>query len=258
MKKKSASIVGSWKPRLFVLRGRRLSYYYSENDKEEKGLIDISGHRVLPAENDKITGLHAQLAGAGSPTFPENNAGLQTSAAADRAAHPISRPQADAGLFLFKLVPPRQGLSKAVNFTKPVVHYFAVNSRQEGRLWMAALMKATIDYDSSGKVTTSYNQNTISLAKARARQERPPAMQEGKAPGVEGAVEMDASSTKGSQKSVIQSQGLGIDGLDDDHTVDRVDSTAGAEDTALRAHERNSTSSLVESLKDKEAVALVS
>ncbi|KAI4803563.1 hypothetical protein E4T44_11408, partial [Aureobasidium sp. EXF-8845] len=132
MKKKSSSLVGSWKPRLFVLRGRRLSYYYSENDTEEKGLIDISSHRVLPAENEKMTGLHAALTGAGSsPMVPQGTVA----------------PSADGqGLFIFKLVPPRQGLSKAVNFTKPTVHYFAVNSRQEGRLWMAALMKATIDY----------------------------------------------------------------------------------------------------------------
>ncbi|KAG9734665.1 hypothetical protein KCU59_g10797, partial [Aureobasidium melanogenum] len=194
MKKKSSSLVGSWKPRLFVLRGRRLSYYYSENDTEEKGLIDISSHRVLPAENEKMTGLHAALTGAGSsPMVPQGTA----------------PPSADGqGLFIFKLVPPRQGLSKAVNFTKPTVHYFAVNSRQEGRLWMAALMKATIDYDaSSGKVTTSYSQNTISLSKARARNERPPALQDTIiTPKVVHELE-DSSRPK--------SSGLGIGGIDE-------------------------------------------
>jgi hypothetical protein len=194
MKKKSSSLVGSWKPRLFVLRGRRLSYYYSENDTEEKGLIDISSHRVLPAENEKMTGLHAALTGAGSsPMVPQGTVA----------------PSADGqGLFIFKLVPPRQGLSKAVNFTKPTVHYFAVNSRQEGRLWMAALMKATIDYDASnGKVTTSYSQNTISLSKARARNERPPALQDTVAtPKV--VHEMEDSSRP-------ISSGLGIGGLDE-------------------------------------------
>ena len=255
MKKKSSSIVGSWKPRLFVLHGRRLSYYYSENDKEEKGLIDISGHRVLPAENDKITGLHAQLAGAGSPNFSDNSSSLKTSAAADLAAKPILNPQSDSGLFLFKLVPPRQGLSKAVNFTKPVVHYFAVSSRQEGRLWMAALMKATIDYDSSGKVTTSYNQETISLAKARARKERPPALHEGEADP--NATEMDAGSTNGSQKSVLRSQGLGIDGLDE-QTDERADSTAGAENTRKAERDGLGLDSLAGSLKNKEAAAFIS
>ncbi|KAG2170247.1 hypothetical protein D6D17_05216 [Aureobasidium pullulans] len=194
MKKKSSSLVGSWKPRLFVLRGRRLSYYYSENDTEEKGLIDISSHRVLPAENEKMTGLHAALTGAGSsPMVPQGTIA----------------PSADGqGLFIFKLVPPRQGLSKAVNFTKPTVHYFAVNSRQEGRLWMAALMKATIDYDASNaKVTTSYSQNTISLSKARARNERPPALQDTiVTPKVVHELE-DSSRPK--------SSGLGIGGLDE-------------------------------------------
>jgi hypothetical protein len=194
MKKKSSSLVGSWKPRLFVLRGRRLSYYYSESDTEEKGLIDISSHRVLPAENEKITGLHAALTGAGSsPMVPQGT----------------TPPSADGqGLFIFKLVPPRQGLSKAVNFTKPTVHYFAVNSRQEGRLWMAALMKATIDYDASnGKVVTSYSQNTISLSKARARNERPPALQD-TATSPKAVHELEASSRP-------TSSGLGIDGLDE-------------------------------------------
>jgi hypothetical protein len=36
-------VATTWKPRLFVLRGRRLSYYYSEDDTEERGLIDITG-----------------------------------------------------------------------------------------------------------------------------------------------------------------------------------------------------------------------
>lgn len=194
MKKKSSSLVGSWKPRLFVLRGRRLSYYYSEDDTEEKGLIDISNHRVLPAEKEKMTGLHAALTGAGnSPMIPSS----------------ASQPTADGqGLFIFKLIPPRQGLSKAVNFTKPTVHYFAVNSRQEGRLWMAALMKATIDYDASaGTVVTSYSQNTISLAKARARNERPPALKD-TVTNPEPVHELEDSSRP-------KSSGLGIGGIDE-------------------------------------------
>jgi hypothetical protein len=75
-------------------------------------------------------------------------------------------------------------------------------------LWMAALMKATIDYDASnGKVTTSYSQNTISLSKARARNERPPALQDTVAtPKV--VHEMEDSSRP-------ISSGLGIGGLDE-------------------------------------------
>ncbi|KAL9074552.1 MAG: hypothetical protein Q9157_004347, partial [Trypethelium eluteriae] len=209
MKKKSSNIVATWKPRLFVLKGRRLSYYYTENDKEEKGLIDISSHRVLPADTERLTGLHATLTGAtASPTSPQNaqtpttasidaekaaaagltspgtttttiTGGAAVVAAAAAASNSSSNSKKDpSGIFIFKLVPPRSGLSKAVNFTKPTVHYFAVDNIQQGRLWMAALMKATIDRDESKSVVTTYQQKTISLGKARAMKQRPPALME--------------------------------------------------------------------------------
>ncbi|KAJ0163340.1 Protein BOI2 [Colletotrichum tanaceti] len=158
MRKKSSNLMTTWKPRLFVLKGRRLAYYYSENDQEEKGLIDISFHRVLPADNEQLTGLHAKLTGAGMATGRD---------AGDKG---------DDTMFIFKLVPPRAGLSRAVNFTKPTVHYFAVPNLKSGRLWMAALMKATIDRDDTQAITTTYQQKTISLAKARQMRHRPPAL----------------------------------------------------------------------------------
>lgn len=230
MKKRSSNLMGSWKPRLFVLRGRRLSYYYSETDTEEKGLIDISSHRVLPAETERMTGLHATLTGASaSPIMPVSST-TKTSAATDLAANPVQA--SDQGLFIFKLVPPRQGLSKAVNFTKPAVHYFAVNSRQEGRLWMAALMKATIDYDSSGKVVTSYNQKTISLAKARARNERPPALRdtgtsENQSNEKEFVAELDGGSTEVPTSNRIS--GLGIGGMEAANGSGEQSTATGAE-----------------------------
>ncbi|KXL42387.1 hypothetical protein M433DRAFT_71835 [Acidomyces richmondensis BFW] len=210
MKKKSGSLMSTWKTRLFILRGRRLSYYYRDNDSEEKGLIDISFHRVLPAHNETLTGLHAAMTGAANNAAPQSptsmsSAGFVTTAERDLKENP---PKADggddSGLFIFKLVPPKPGHSRGVNFTKPTVHYFAVNSRQEGRLWMAALMKATIDRDEDGVVTTTYNQETISLAKARARKERPPALREEE---MIGRSELDASSDISST-----SRGLGIGG----------------------------------------------
>ena len=178
MKKKSSNLMTTWKPRLFVLRGRRLSYYYAENDTQEKGLIDISSHRVLPADNDRITGLHATVTGAkASPTSP-SNAQTPTLNSTEAAAEPDSTVQ-KAGtdsMFIFKLVPPRVGFSRAVNFTKPTVHYFAVDNLKQGRLWMAALMKATIDRDESKPISSTYQQKTISLAKAKAMRHRPPAL----------------------------------------------------------------------------------
>lgn len=216
MKKKSSNLMTTWKPRLFVLRGRRLSYYYSENDTEEKGLIDISNHRVLPAGNERITGLHAALTGAtSSPASPQiHNSSFSPHSSANGGqtppgispispafSYPTHFPK-DGGnqTFIFKLVPPRTGLSRAVNFTKPTVHYFAVSSLNEGRLWMAAMMKATIDRDESAEVKTTYQQKTISLASARARKERPPALrgvtEDGSAPATSGAQEEPISNNK--------------------------------------------------------------
>ncbi len=199
MKKKSSNLMTTWKPRLFVLRGRRLSYYYSENDTQEKGLIDISSHRVLPADHDLITGIHATVTGAKSSPVSPSNAHAPTIAATEAAAQPestlpknVQMPNAD-NMFIFKLVPPRTGLSRAVNFTKPTVHYFAVDNITQGRLWMAALMKATIDRDETKPITTTYQQKTISLAKARAMRHRPPALMglDEKSEGLEGGPKSD-------------------------------------------------------------------
>lgn len=228
----------TWKPRLFVLKGRRLSYYYSESDTEEKGLIDISYHNVMVAHNEKLTGLHAAMTGASGPLVSPVNATF-TSAQQDLQKNPPLPGSDDDGLFIFKLVPPKS--ARGVTFTKPTVHYFAVNSRQEGRLWMAALMKAVIDREQDGVVTTTYNQKTISLAKARARKERPLAFQEdseAEANSVKAAsatttnaVELDAAGNGSSTNG--NGQGLGIEGLpasiDTQPGADRdKDSTAGS------------------------------
>lgn len=173
MKKKSSNLMTTWKPRLFVLKGRRLAYYYSEDDDQEKGLIDISFHRVLPADNEKLTGLHATLTGAGSSPAVPAGSHVPTLAATEAAGDTTKESE---HMFIFKLVPPRAGLSRAVNFTKPTVHYFACPNLKQGRLWMAALMKATIDRDDTQAITTTYQQKTISLAKARAMRHRPPAL----------------------------------------------------------------------------------
>ena len=183
MKKKSPKMTSTWKSRLFVLRGRRLGYFYSEDDVEEKGVIDISSHRVLPADNEFLTGLHATLTGAkSSPTSPAN-AQTITMNATEVAANKMVDGRAASvttnggtGMFIFKLVPPRAGLSRAISFTRQMVHYFAVDNVKQGRLWMAALMKATIDRDETRPVSTTYNQKTISLSKAISMKQRPPAL----------------------------------------------------------------------------------
>lgn len=204
MKKKSTNLMTTWKPRLFILKGRRLSYYYSENDTEEKGLIDISFHRVLPADTDRLTGLHATLTGAtNSPTSPQNaTTTIASAAAANEPESTLSKGSGDS-MFIFKLVPPRAGLSRAVTFTKPTVHYFAVPNIKQGRLWMAALMKATIDRDDSKPITTTYQQKTISLAKARAMRHRPPALM-----NLDEQVDEEAMKTPASDKAGLNIQGI--------------------------------------------------
>lgn len=199
MKKKSNTLMTTWKPRLFILKGRRLAYYYSENDEQEKGLIDISFHRVLPADNEKLTGFHATLTGAGNtPTMPANTT---MSTIADAQADKDPTAVADS-IFIFKLVPPRAGLSRAVNFTKPTVHYFAVPNIKQGRLWMAALMKATIDRDDTQPIVTSYQQKTISLAKARAMRHRPPALM-----NLDEKIEGDEAGQRGDGLGILNGNG---------------------------------------------------
>lgn len=174
MKKRSSNLMTTWKPRLFVLRGRRLSYYYADDDVEERGLIDITGHRVLRADQDPIIALHATI--TGSTALPANANNTTESSGSTKLTTPSviqSLTTKDgSGPFFFKLVPPKN--SRAVQFTKPAIHYFQVDNVKQGRLWMAALMKATIERDLGQAVESTNKQKTISLKQARLMNQRPP------------------------------------------------------------------------------------
>lgn len=136
MSKKGSGTVSTWKTRFFTLHGTRLSYFSSTTDSRERGLIDITAHRVIPAkEDDKLVSLFAASTGKGR--------------------------------FCFKLVPPQPGSKKGLTFTQPRTHYFAVDSKEEMRGWMAALIKATIDIDTTVPVVSSYSTPTVSLTKAQ-------------------------------------------------------------------------------------------
>ncbi|KAL6799191.1 hypothetical protein GGI42DRAFT_361641 [Trichoderma sp. SZMC 28013] len=203
MKKKSSNLMTTWKPRFFVLKGRRLAYYYSEDDDQEKGLIDISFHRVLPADNERLTGLHATLTGAGGgPSMP----GSHSSPAGDDGA---GVDKGDDTMFIFKLVPPRAGLSKGVSFTKPTVHYFAVPNLKQGRLWMAALMKSTIERDDTQPITTTYQQKTISLAKAKQMRHRPPGFEDAQMAGQDS--EADGAASSADKLAALKIDGARLD-----------------------------------------------
>ncbi|AMD20458.1 HDL286Cp [Eremothecium sinecaudum] len=136
MSKKGAGTMGVWKNRFFTLHGTRLSYFSNISDTRERGLIDITSHRVLPAkEDDKFVALYAASVGKGR--------------------------------YCFKLVPPAPGSRKGLTFTQPKIHYFAVESKEEMRTWMAALMKATIDVDTTVPVISSCATPTVSLSRAQ-------------------------------------------------------------------------------------------
>lgn len=142
MAKKSGSTIG-WRSRYFTLHGTRLSYFASLRDKREKGLIDITAHKVVPISsegdstgtNDKYIALYAALTGYGR--------------------------------YCFKLVPPAPGFKKGLTFTQPKTHYFVVETADEMRKWLKALMTATIDIDDSVPPVSSCNTPTVSLAKAQ-------------------------------------------------------------------------------------------
>lgn len=136
MSKRGSVAVGTWKSRFFTLHGTRLSYFAQFSDTREKGLIDITSHRVVAVgDDDKLVAMYAASVGAGRHCF--------------------------------KIVPPSPGSRKGVTFTVPKVHYFAVDSKEEMREWMNALMKATIDRDDSVPVVSSCATPTVSLARAR-------------------------------------------------------------------------------------------
>ncbi|KAL4791987.1 hypothetical protein BDV19DRAFT_381178 [Aspergillus venezuelensis] len=217
MKKRSSNLMTTWKPRLFVLRGRRLSYYYTENDTEERGLIDITGHRVLRADTDPIITLHATITGATvSPTSPAGSTQTGNGSNTENGSASESKRGDKDGPFFFKLVPPKT--PRTVQFTKPAVHYFQVDSVQSGRLWMAALMKATIDRDIQLPVETTNKQRTISLKEAQIQNQRPPAlMPEGQSPAEEALVEdvaVEEVAVKDEDGTGLMIQGLDIEQVD--------------------------------------------
>ncbi|EJS44002.1 boi2p [Saccharomyces arboricola H-6] len=136
MSKKGSGTMSTWKTRFFTLHGTRLSYFSSTTDTRERGLIDITAHRVIPAkEDDKLVSLYAASTGKGR--------------------------------YCFKLLPPQPGSKKGLTFTQPRTHYFAVENKEEMRGWMAALIKTTIDIDTSVPVISSYTTPTVSLSKAQ-------------------------------------------------------------------------------------------
>lgn len=142
MAKKSGSNLG-WRSRYFTLHGTRLLYFTSLKDKRERGLIDITAHKVIPIHSDN-----------------ENNSSNDKYIALYAASTGFGR-------YCFKIIPPAPGFKKGLTFTQPKTHYFAVESQEDMRGWLKALMTATIDIDDSIPVVSSCSTPTVSLSKAQ-------------------------------------------------------------------------------------------
>ncbi|KAL2311994.1 Protein pob1 [Schizosaccharomyces pombe] len=135
--RKRSDRYGVWKSRYFVLKGTRLSYYHSLNDASEKGLIDMTSHRVTKTDDIVLSG----------------------------------------GKTAIKLIPPAPGAAKAaVMFTPPKVHYFTCENNEELHRWSSAFLKATVERDMSVPVLTTSRMPTISLSKAKELRTRPPSL----------------------------------------------------------------------------------
>ncbi|XBW37709.1 hypothetical protein QEN19_003293 [Hanseniaspora menglaensis] len=134
--------INTWKRRYFLLHGTRLSYYNDPNDEKERGLIDITGYSVVPCNiaNDNNT---------------------------DKLITLISSSVSSKNKYFFKIVPPKPGSKKGVNFTQQKVYYFSVEKQEETRAWMNNMLKATIDLDTSVPIISSYDTPTISLDQAK-------------------------------------------------------------------------------------------
>ncbi|KAJ6264418.1 hypothetical protein Dda_0564 [Drechslerella dactyloides] len=222
MKKRgSSAVVATWKSRFFVLKGRRLSYFYSMEDTKERGLIDITSHRVLPAAEDRIVALHASVAAITTSTPASQASSANPGHSQSSPTMPPTPPQ-KGGWFTFKLVPPAPGAAKGVTFTPPKLHYFATDSKYIGRQWMAAFMKATIDRDETAPVISTFSANTISLAKARAMRARPPGFGENIAEPKPSLFGLPIMGSQGSFNDSIESA------LAERHLID--DETANAAD----------------------------
>ncbi|QSL65732.1 hypothetical protein MERGE_000010 [Pneumocystis wakefieldiae] len=126
--RKKTERYGQWRLRFFCLTGTRLSYFYSEDDVGEKGLIDINSYRVVSVNSRFFYGERK---------------------------------------FCFKIIPPVPGAAKGINFTSPKVHYFATDTLEEMKEWVRALIKITIGRDNSVPVLSSCKVPTISLKAAK-------------------------------------------------------------------------------------------
>jgi hypothetical protein len=137
-------------------------------DAKEKGVIDITAHKCVTAVSAPNP--------SNSPTEGQSSTGPTRKISLTGSTK-----------FIFKVVPPAPGTSRAVTFTPQKVHIFSAENEVEFRGWVEALMKANIGLDATGTntlprdlivapVISSSTVPLISLARAKEMKSRPPAL----------------------------------------------------------------------------------
>jgi hypothetical protein len=95
---------------------------------KEKGVIDITAHRCVT---------EGRGSNASSPTD-------------HTAPGPTRKISLSGTKFIFKIVPPAPGTSRAVTFTPQKIHIFSAENEANFRGWVEAFMKANIGLDANG------------------------------------------------------------------------------------------------------------
>jgi hypothetical protein len=98
---------------------------------KEKGVIDITAHRCVTA----VSSPNPNVSPTESTPGPSRKISLTGNSK-----------------YIFKVVPPAPGTSRAVTFTPQKIHIFSAENEAEFRNWVEAILKANIGLDANGIV----------------------------------------------------------------------------------------------------------
>jgi hypothetical protein len=106
--------------------------FSNKQDAKEKGVIDITAHRCVTA-----------VSAPNPSTSP-----VETSSSAPTRKISLT----GSSKYIFKVMPPAPGTSRAVTFTPQRVHIFSAENETDFRGWVEALLKANIGLDANGTI----------------------------------------------------------------------------------------------------------
>ena len=97
---------------------------------KEKGVIDITAHRCVTSVSSPNPNISPTEAAPSGPTRKISLTGNSK--------------------YIFKVVPPAPGTSRAVTFTPQKIHIFSAENDTDFRGWIEAILKANIGMDANG------------------------------------------------------------------------------------------------------------